>query len=224
MAAEEHESKKIINQASDFVTQTSKNLPRNEMQSQMTIINARLHLLKDDKTKAKELIETLNEDNYDNYSLEDLLDKAKAYHDLGLHDQSLDLMGEIEARCHKDDSQGALFMHYVKKEKAEKTDIKLPPRALNNQAVERYERGDIDAALQSFKQALTTMPKSAAIALNLLQTLVLKSKDKGVHKENEDIVNRCIKTISDGRLNPEQHERYQKVKSLLTQMNYSVLL
>lgn len=219
MAAEEHLSRKIINQAADFVNHTTKNLPKNQLQDQMKVISARLHLLKNDKEKAKQLIDELGEHDYDTYSLEDLLDKAKAFHELGLHEHAIDLMCEIENRCQQDDSQGQLFLHYVKKEKAEKAEIKVPPRELNNLAVEQYEQGELDKALKSFQQALMVMPKSAAIALNLLQTLTYKSKSQGLPEGAQDTVFQCVKIISDSQLTPDQHERYQRVKNQLQQLS-----
>jgi DNA-binding response OmpR family regulator len=218
MTADESETERLVRQANEYVRQFKAAFPKAEMQDQMKVINARLLYLQDESDNAKALLEQLTEDNWETESMEALLDKAKAFHELGLYERSLSVLEQVEKRCHTDLDQGALFMHYVKQEKQEKTDIKLSPKELNNAAVNQYQLGDIDTALQTFRHAFTIMPKNASIALNLLQAIAMKTREKGLPENSRSVVKSCILTIENSELNEEQEERYHKVRSYLDEV------
>jgi DNA-binding response OmpR family regulator len=218
MTADESETERLVRQANEYVRQFKAAFPKAEMQDQMKVINARLLYLQDESDNAKALLEQLTEDNWETESMEALLDKAKAFHELGLYERSLSVLEQVEKRCHSDLDQGTLFMHYVKQEKQEKTDIKLSPKELNNAAVNQYQLGDIDNALQTFRHAFTVMPKNASIALNLLQAIAMKIREKGLPENSRSVVKSCILTIENSQLNEEQEERYHKVRSYLDEV------
>ena len=108
-------------------------------------------------------------------------------------------------------------MHYIQQEKQERSNIMQTPKELNNSAVEQYQMGEMDKALKSFRQAFTVMPKNPSIALNLLQTIAMKAREKGVPQNARSVIQSCIHTVEEGTLNEEQRERYQKVKLFLEQ-------
>ncbi|TDF41391.1 response regulator [Alteromonadaceae bacterium M269] len=218
MTLTEDDSEDLIKQANSYIKQFSQSFPKSDLKAQVTVINARLLHLQDETEKAASLIAEVEGDNFDDQSLEDLIDKAKAFHALGLFEQSETILDEVEKRCISDKMDGQLFLRFVQQEKKEKREIKQTPRALNNSAVQYYERGELDSALKTFRQAYTVMPKNPAIALNLLQAIAMKSKEKGLSKNANAIKEKCIKTIEEGYLNEEQTERYQKVKSYLQEV------
>ena len=149
--------------------------------------------------------------------MDDLLDKAKAFHELGLYDKSESVLQEIEQRCQEDESQSQTFMRYIQQERKERSSIKQTPKELNNNAVAQYQRGDLDNALQSFRQAFTVMPKNSSIALNLLQTIAMNSRDNGLPENAKQVIQSCISSVEAGTLNEEQKERYLKVRQFLEQ-------
>ncbi|UAA37450.1 response regulator [Paraneptunicella aestuarii] len=215
LTTDEDESFKLAQQASDFLRQFEASGNKQEIEEQLAVANARLMYLQNDKENALKMMEQFSNNNWENADMEDLLDKAKAFHELGLHPQSQAIMDEIEKRCMSGDDQSQLFLKYVKKEKQQRIDIKDSPRDLNNHAVEFYERGDLESALKSFRQAFTVMPKNPSIALNLLQTMAMRAREKGLPKGAKEVINSCIKTIEEGQLNEEQQLRYEKIRGFL---------
>lgn len=215
MTADDDESKKLAKEAAAFLKQFEASAGRGEGSEQLLVANARLLSLANEKENAKELLEQITNESWESDTMEDLLDKAKAFHEIGLHNQSQQIMEEIEKRCQESTGQSDLFMQYVSKEKKERIAIKHTPRELNNNAVEQYQRGDINAALKTFRQAFTVMPKNPSIALNLLQTLAVRSRENGLPEMAKGMVRQCIYTIENGEINEEQRDRYLKVKNFL---------
>lgn len=217
MTSDDQETDKLIKQANEYVKQFKSAFPKAELHDQIKVINARLLYLQDEKENAKALLEQIEEHNWQTDSMEALLDKAKAFHEMGLYDKSLEIMDQIELRCKKDEKQGSLFMHYVKKEKVERAAIKQTPKELNNEAVNHYQRGDLEKALAVFRQAFTVMPKNPSISLNLLQSIAMMAKEKEVPNNTRQIVQSCIRTLENSKLDNEQLERYHKVRSVIDQ-------
>jgi DNA-binding response OmpR family regulator len=215
MTITEDDSDDLIKQANNYVKQFTQSFPKSDLKEQVTVINARLLLVQDETEKAASLIAEVEDNNFEDQSLEDLIDKAKVFHEFGLFERSEAVLDEVEKRCISDEMGGELFLRFVQQEKKEKKEIKQTPKALNNSGVQHYERGELENALKTFRQAYTVMPKNPAIALNLLQAIAMNSKQKRLPKNASSMVHKCIKTIEEGTLTTEQLERYQRVKSHL---------
>ncbi|GAB5378667.1 MAG: response regulator [Aliiglaciecola sp.] len=215
MTADESETYKLLKQANEYVKQFKAAFPKAELHDQIKVIDARLLYLQDEKENAKALLDQLAEENWDTESMDALLDKAKAFHELGLYEKSSKILDVIENRCKKDESQGSLFLHYVQQEKQERLTIKQTPRELNNSAVAYYKRGDLDDALRVFRQAFTVMPKNISIALNLLQAIAMNENSDLEDGNLRKLIKSCIKIIENSDLNDEQFERYHKVREML---------
>ncbi|MEH6713627.1 MAG: response regulator, partial [Paraglaciecola polaris] len=187
--------------------------PKAEMQDQINVINARLMYLADEKDNAKSLLEQLDNEHWENETIEALLDKAKAFHEIGLHSRSQEMLLEIVRRCAESNQSSEIFLRYAEQEQVEKSRIKQSSKELNNSAVQRFQQGDIDNALHTFSDAFTLMPKNPSIALNLLQVITIKR----LHGDDtyQKTIRRCVRTVETGPLNDEQESRYTKIRELL---------
>ena len=215
MTADESQTYKLVKQTTEFLKQLKSSFPKADVDEQVKVIDARLLYLQDETDNAKALLSQLSDESWDSDPLEGLLDKAKAFHEVGLVEHALNILDVVEARCKNDPAQGELFMHYVEQEKVEKTTIQSSPKELNNAAVSHYQKGDLDAALLVFRQAFTIMPKNPSIALNLLQATAVEVREMGLNDSAPALIRNCIKTIENGTLTQEQEQRYHNVKSYL---------
>jgi DNA-binding response OmpR family regulator len=215
MTADPDQTHRLVKQATDYLKQMKSSFPKADVGDQLTIINARVFYLQDEADNAKKLLEQVSETNLEGQSMEALLDKAKAFHDVGLHENALTILDTIAKRCVQDPDQSELFLAYIQQERAEKDAIRTSPKELNSSAVSQYKKGDLDAALETFRQAFTIMPKNPSIALNLLQAAALSIREKGQTPYEKDMIFNCMLTIENGKLNAEQDQRYQRVKEIL---------
>ncbi|NMH59354.1 response regulator [Alteromonas ponticola] len=221
MTAEDKQTNLLIKQASDSLRHLKNNFPKADVEDQVKVIDARIMYLRDEKENAKALLHQLNDDAWEQESNEALLDKAKAFHEVGFQEHALKILDVIEKRCQDDPRQSELFLQYVQQEKSEKAEITHSPKELNNFAVIKYKRGDLATALKTFRQAFTIMPKNPSIALNLLQAtaMELREKDRIINGKADTIIHRCMKTIESGKLSQEQEQRYQRIKSILADLH-----
>jgi Tfp pilus assembly protein PilF len=125
------------------------------------------------------------------------------------------VLKKIQERCKNNEQQSILFTHYINQEVAEKSSIKLSSKDLNNSAVNDFQKGDIDNAMQVFTQALTLMPKNASIALNLMQVMTSNAAKLDVTTIADPRLKKCIKVIEMSKLNEAQQQRYQRIRTLL---------
>lgn len=219
MTADQDHTNKLVKQVGDYLKQLKSNHPKADVQEQLDIINARMLYLQDEADNAKALLEQLSSASLDGQTVETLLDKAKALHDVGLHEQALNILDLIEMRCKQDAEQNALFLNYLHQEKQEKDNIRMSPRELNQSAVAQHQQGDLESALETFRQAFTIMPKNATIALNLLQATALNVRDSGKSPFSKKLIMNCLYTVENGELSDEQNQRYQRVKEVLKDLD-----
>jgi tetratricopeptide (TPR) repeat protein len=88
-------------------------------------------------------------------------------------------------------------------------------KELNKSGIKLFEKGDLEAAIESIEASLSFTPKYAALNLNLVQVL-LKHYEKS--KNNTDITKAkaCLKRIEHI---PVQHNQYKRMKHLLKTIN-----
>ncbi|QJR79787.1 response regulator [Alteromonas pelagimontana] len=218
MTADEAQTSALIKQANDYLRQLKTMFPKADVDDQMKVINARLLYLQDESDNAKALLGQLSSQRWESDGVEGLLDKAKAFHEVGLHEHALSILDVIEKRCISDPAINDLFLHYIQQEKTEKAEILLSPKTLNSTAVEQYHQGDLSQALETFRHAFIIMPKNAAIALNLLQATAIMLRDKKRSLEDVTVqrtIYHCVKAVEAGKLNLEQEKRYERIRSTL---------
>ncbi len=219
MTTDDDQSKVLAQQAETYIKQFEASSEKRDVQEQLDVVHARLLQLQDEKDQAKGLLQKLQDDDWETQTTSDLMDRAKAYHEVGLHDQSQKIMEEIERRVKTGSEKNSLFNEFVKKEKQQRIDIKQTPKELNNTAVRFYQQGNTEAAFTAFRQAFTIMPKNTSIALNLLQTITTRALSAGLSDSATSMVKRCIKIIEESDLDPEQKQRYDKVRAQLSEVS-----
>lgn len=204
---------RLTRQSNECLSELRKQFPDSKAQEQIDVINARIHYLKDERSKAIALVEQL-EDQPIIRSVDDTLDKAKAFHELGMHHKANQLFAKLTEHCGKYQSDNAALNAYLKQEQQERDEIRHSPKELNNNAVHSYEKGKYEEALNYFTQAFRIMPKNPNIALNLLQVM-LDTKHPGSQSLNKAMISRCMDTINNAKLDAEQQARLDKLKPMI---------
>ncbi|MDP4529604.1 response regulator [Alkalimonas delamerensis] len=209
---DDEQSLRLSRQINQCLSSIRQQFNENRKEFQQEVIQARLLYLKDNKDKAQQLLKDLQEKVPDNDSIEDALDRAKALHEVGLSDAANKLFRQISQRCQREGSD-PVFSAYLKQEQQERASMPYGARELNNNAVHLYQHGNWQEAFKAFELALRVMPKSAAIALNLLQTILSAPRRTAINEsQQETLILRCLDIIERGKLNPDQVKRYQKLK------------
>ncbi|WP_372769230.1 response regulator [Pseudoalteromonas sp.] len=202
---------RLTRQSNECLAQLRKQFPDSKAQEQIDVIHARIHYLKDEHAKAIALVEQL-EDQPIIRSIDDTLDKAKAFHELGMHYKANQLFTQLAEHCEKYKNDNTSLNAYLKQERQERDEIRYSPKELNNNAVLSYEKGKYEEALSFFTQAFRVMPKNTNIALNLLQVMLDNKHPTSINKE---LISRCFETVTNAKLDNEQQARLEKLMPLI---------
>ncbi|MEZ7278348.1 response regulator [Pseudoalteromonas sp. 68 DY56-GL68] len=209
---------RISRQTNQYLNDLKQQFPNSNNQTQIDVLNARLHYLKDEHQKAKALIEQLDESDTQIRSVDGALDKAKAFHELGFHNKAQMLFNQIITHCERHPSvSDPVYVRYIQQQQTERRDIKMGPKELNNHAVSHFNKGQLNVALEAFTQAFRVMPKNASIALNLLQCL-FDNNGQG-QSFNLVLAKKCYRLLSKHTLEDEQAARFEKIKARAAKMN-----
>ncbi|MDP4534683.1 response regulator [Alkalimonas collagenimarina] len=209
---DDEQSMRLAKQVNQCLTTIRQQFNDHRKEFQQEVIQARVLYLKVNKDKAQQLLKDLQQTPPDDDSIEDALDRAKALHEVGLTEASNRLFRQISQRCQRE-SDDPIFSVYLEQEQKERASMPYGARELNNNAVHLFQHGNWQEAFKAFELALRVMPKSAAIALNLLQTILSAPRRHAINEsQQETLILRCLDIIEQGKLNSDQLKRYQKLK------------
>lgn len=208
---EDEQTSKLSKVANDSLVNMRQLFPDQSKEQQQAVIQARIYYLKDQIEKAKKLLLEMDKVQ-PQQGAEDLLDKAKALHEVGLLTASRQLFRQLNQDDIVLKNADPVFIRYLQQEQQERDELPMGPREFNNNAVRLYERGQWQEALHAFIQAFKVMPGNAGIALNLLQSLN-SAKSKLPGHQAEQLQQQCISILSKAKLNQEQEKRWQQLQT-----------
>jgi len=208
---EEAETNKLSKQANDALGQLRNAFPQSETHEQQTVLQARLLYLKEQKNKALQMLEKMDEVPVVITDLEAALDRAKALHEVGLTQASRRWFEKIAEFCDKQPTDPYL-QTYLAQEQRERAELTTAPRELNNVAVMHYQHGNWQAALTAFEHAFRLLPRNAGIALNLLQSMFTAPVNAIDPVKRSKLQHACLRAIENGKLNTEQQQRFNQLQ------------
>ncbi|NQZ10922.1 MAG: response regulator [Algicola sp.] len=211
----EEQTYRTLKQANEYISELKTTFPNANKEEQINVINARILYLKDEKDKAKLLIGALDKADEPIVSVEDELDKAKSFHELGFYSQSKHLFEKIDQHCQQQMEDNNGISAYIKQEKQQREEIKEGPKQLNNNAVSFYQRGNYAEAFKAFRQAFALIPGNISIALNLLQSISNTLHMDLADPDIQILIGQCLECIEKGTLDKDQVERFKLVKEKL---------
>lgn len=162
---------------------------------QIAVLKARMMCVRDNKKGAEKIMEE-QVSNRDNASLEDNLDKMKAFHELGQKEKSLAILDRLGKQIAGDSFSSQVVDEYLKQESIERREISFTAKELKEMAAVNYKENRLGPAFQNLKQALKLSPQNKQVAMSLIKVLAQIAKSD--------------------RLDPEQHQETLKAISLLS--------
>jgi DNA-binding response OmpR family regulator len=208
---EDEQTNRLSKVANDTLSNMRQMFPDQPKEEQQVVVQARIYYLKDQIEKAKQLLLALEKKTV-TQGPEDILDKAKALHEVGLLSSSRELLRHLTQDASTLKNADPVFLTYLQQEQQERESLPMGPREFNNNAVMLYERGQWHQALTAFIQAFSIMPGNVGIALNLLQSL-RSTKDIDPSIQTEQLRLQCEIILSKAKLNEEQEKRWQQLQS-----------
>jgi CheY-like chemotaxis protein len=177
-----------------------------ELGQQIVIVEARLLTLRKDKKQAEQIMLSQRPENT-RKNFEDNLDKVKAFHEVGLWEQSMTLLDKMKADVEHDSFTGKVLAEYLAQESKERADIRYSPKELADMASSHYKNKRYKPAYNLLCQAAQLSPNNANITLSLLKVLAIMAEESGLEdSENQDVED-CFEGLEGVKLSEGQQTK-----------------
>ncbi|MCY7295561.1 response regulator [Alteromonas sp. a30] len=210
----EMEASKILQKSERLISQLEAEYGKAELKEQINVIQVRMMCLRDEKKKAEALLkEEVGKELLE--SLEDNLDKVKAFHALGYREECLRLLDELKAQIADDSFAGSVIKQYIEQEALERKDIHFSPKELTEMATEHYRNKRYMPAYMELSKAFVLSPHSKPIAMNVLKVLSALKEQGMLDSLQKENAARAYDLLKDQRLGGEQQHIFQQYSEVL---------
>jgi DNA-binding NarL/FixJ family response regulator len=185
-----------------------------QLDSQMDVIKARMLCLKDDKRAAETLMKA-QKVSTDGQSLEDSLDKMKAFHELGMREHCVKILDKLRMQIEGDTFTSQVVNEYLNQESIERSEIQFTTKELKHMATVNYKENRLLPAFNNLRQAFTLSPKDKQIALSLLKVVAQIHLADDLTDDQIECAQRAAKVLMQSTLSPTQaSKRDQYIKRI----------
>jgi CheY-like chemotaxis protein len=174
-----------------------------ELGDQLTIVEVRLLNLRKDKKQAEQIMLSHTQDIAPK-NFEDNLDKVKAFHEVGLWEQSLGLLDQMKNDVDHDSFTGKVLAEYLEQESKERQDIRYSPKELGEMASSHYKNKRYRPAYDLLDQAAQLSPNNANITISLLKVLAILAEEEGLTDKETQCVAQCLESLREVTLSEGQ--------------------
>ena len=173
---------------------------------QIAVLKARMMCIRNDKKGAEKIMEE-DVSLGDNASLEDNLDKMKAFHELGQKEKSLAILDRLGKQIAGDTFSSHVVNEYLKQESIERREISFTAKELKEMAAVNYKENRLGPAFQNLKQALKLSPQNKQVAMSLLKVLAQITKSDRLNAEQHQETLKAISQLNTVKLTPPQESK-----------------
>lgn len=185
-----------------------------QLKEQLAIINARMLNLKSDKKGAEEIIKN-HMHTQSTSSVEDSLDKVKAFHEMGYWEESIRLLDSIKSKIESDSFLGQVINEYLDQESKERTDIRYSPKELGEMASSHYKNKRYEPAYELLLQAFTLAPRNPNMALSILKVMAKLIDEVSFDKNHLACLQKCKNTLDNIALSPNQQKKMDEYLAII---------
>ena len=179
---------------------------QSQFSEQIDVVKSRVFCLRDDKREAEKLMEGCSAST-EGLSMEDSLDKMKAFHELGMREHCVSILDKLRKQIEGDTFTSQVVNEYLNQESIERTEIQFTTKELKQMAAVNYKENRLIPAYNNLRQALTLSPKDKQIALSLLKVITQMHLDNGLSEEQMKSAQRAAKLLRAEELSATQTEK-----------------
>ena len=179
---------------------------QNQLGEQIDVVKARVLCLRDDKRSAEKLMKDRSAST-EGLSMEDSLDKMKAFHELGMREHCVSILDKLRKQIEGDTFTSQVVNEYLNQESIERSEIQFTTKELKQMATVNYKENRLNPAYNNLLQALTLSPKDKQIALSLLKVITQIHLDDNLSDEQMKSAKRAAKVLLSSELSTTQAEK-----------------
>ena len=179
---------------------------QSQLGEQIDVVKARVLCLRDDKRSAEKLMKDRSAST-EGLSMEDSLDKMKAFHELGMREHCVSILDKLRKQIEGDTFTSQVVNEYLNQESIERSEIQFTTKELKQMATVNYKENRLNPAYNNLRQALTLSPKDKQIALSLLKVITQIHLDDNLSDEQMKSAQRAAKVLLSTELSTTQAEK-----------------
>ena len=179
---------------------------QSQLGEQIDVVKARVLCLRDDKRSAEKLMKDRSAST-EGLSMEDSLDKMKAFHELGMREHCVSILDKLRKQIEGDTFTSQVVNEYLNQESIERSEIQFTTKELKQMATVNYKENRLNPAYNNLLQALTLSPKDKQIALSLLKVITQIHLDDNLSDEQMKSAQRAAKVLLSTELSTTQAEK-----------------
>lgn len=208
------DSAKVMAKVDRQLMQMEDDYQGEDMAEQLAIIKIRMLNVRDDKKKAEKILKEEVKLKA-GPSVEDNLDKVKAYHELGYREESMKLLDQIKEQIAGDTFSSKVVTEYIKQESLERKEIHFTPKELSDMATEHFKNKRYVPAYMDLSKAFTLSPTNKQLAMSLLKVLVVLKDQGKLDKQQTEHAQNAIEMLSTSKLPEDQQTKLVEYIDLL---------
>jgi len=178
-----------------------------DLGDQITIIEVRLLNLRKNKEQAEKVM-LAHSRAHALKNFEDNLDKVKAFHEVGMWEQSTVLLDQMKSDVEHDSFTGKVLAEYLEQETKERKEIRYSPKELGDMASSHYKNKRYKPAYDLLGQASQLSPNNANITISLLKVLAILAEVQGLNDEENQSVANCLEALEGVTLSEGQQTKF----------------
>ncbi len=205
-------SNKVLAETDKYITQLESEYSDAYLfKEQLIVVKARLYNVREEKIKAKKLVET-HLSIKPTESLEDNLDKVKVFHELGMREEAEILLKAVKNQVLGNSLTSEVLSKYVEQEAEERADINFTPKQLNSMAVEYFQKNKFKPALNAVLQALRLAPNNIKLLFSLLKILIVINNQNESEPEHTELAENAIVKLEESILDDSKLNVFNGLK------------
>lgn len=208
-------SAKILQQTDKQIQALEKDYKEASLfKEQIIIAKARLMVANDERKKAENLID-LHVSVRPIVSLDDNLDKAKVFHELGRLEEASLIMDSVKKQISSDNLAGLVVKKYVEQECDEQERVHFTPKQLQTMAIEFFKKKKYSASLSALEQAMELTPKNNRVAISVLKVLALIHEEEGLSASQKELTLRTVSLLEKNDMSEAEQANFMDYKERL---------
>lgn len=217
------EAATILRKTERLITQLQTDHGSLELKHQLSIIKVRILCLQGKKKMAEGMLkQELTEQEF--CSVEDNLDKMKAFHVLGFREECIGLLDQIKHQIVGDSLSTNLVAEYIKQEALERSEIHFTSKELVNMANQHYSHKRFESAYIELSKAFTLSPHNRQVALSILKVLKILAQEKPLELLKIEVAVKAYDLLSKASLPKEQQQKFMNYSDTLELEKHSAYL
>lgn len=205
----EGEAKPLIRRAQRVFDELESEFGAN-IKDQLTVVKVRILTLQHNKQDADKLLKDLVSKEPSG-SVEDNLDKVKAFHELGHREDSLKILDKVKEQISGDTWSSKVVNEYIEQEQIERKEIHFTAQELGDMAKVHFKEKRLKPAYTNLTQAFKLSPNNPQLAMSLLKILAIMVEKEKEELDNfqQELVKECAAILAANDLETDTKSKFE---------------